>query len=75
MRKWCFWTAFSNGIYTAPVKFPKVTSNGAVFTDKALMAPKPIGCVPAKPPGVPDAVDPVAPLAGSSENPKHAYYQ
>jgi hypothetical protein len=33
------------------------------------MAPKPMGCVFAKPPGVPDAVDPVAPLAGSW-NPK-----
>ena len=49
----------------APVKLPRVTSNGAIFIDKALIAPKPIGCVPANPPGVPDAEEPAAPLDGS----------
>jgi hypothetical protein len=55
---------FVTTLILAPVKFPKVTSKGAVFTDRALIAPKPIGCVPARPPGVPEAEDPAAPLAG-----------
>jgi hypothetical protein len=48
----------------APVKFPKVTSNGAVFR-QSTDGTKTDGLRTRQTTRVPDAVDPVAPLAGS----------
>jgi len=49
----------------APEKLPILTSKGAVLIDNCFIAPKSIGCVLAKLPGVPFAGDLAASLKGS----------